>query len=220
VGESGSGKSTLARSILQLIKPTTGTITFGSTVLTGLSGTDLREARSRIGMIFQDPYASLNPRWRIEKIIRHPLEMHHRGSRRARRETARALIEQVGLPFSYRDRLPSQLSGGERQRIAIARALALEPTVLLCDEPTSALDVSVQAQILNLLQQIQRERNVSLLFISHDIAVVRRMSQRIAIMRAGEIVEVGDTARVFASPGHPYTRELISAVPELPRHPH
>src|SRR5262249_51239829 len=189
---------------------------FGATELTALSGTALREARSRIGLISQDPYSALNPRWRVEKIIRHPLETRRRGTRRARRDTARTLLEQVGLPLSYRNRLPSQLSGGERQRVAIARALALEPEVILCDEPTSALDVSVQAQILNLLQQIQRERDVSLLFISHDIAVVRRMSQRVAVMRSGELVEVAATEQLLKSPSHSYTRELVAAVPSLP----
>lgn len=219
VGESGSGKSTLARCILQLIKPNTGSVIFGTTELTALSGNALRRQRTNIGMIFQDPYSSLNPRWRVERIIRHPLEANRVGSRSARREATRTLLDQVGLPLSYKDRLPSQLSGGERQRVAIARALALSPRVILCDEPTSALDVSVQAQILNLLQEIQRDRNVALLFISHNMAVVRRMSHRIAIMCAGEIVEVADTESVFEQPGHDYTKQLISAVPALPARP-
>jgi ABC-type glutathione transport system ATPase component len=216
VGGSGSGKSTLARCILQLVKPTSGSVTFGSTELTALSGAGLRRERARIGMIFQDPYASLNTRWHVEKIIRHPLEVHHVGTRAERRASARRVLDQVGLPSSYRNRIPSQLSGGERQRVAIGRALALEPRVILCDEPTSALDVSVQAQILNLLQEIQHDRHVALLFISHDMAVVRRISQRIAIMHAGELVEVGDVDRVFEHPEHDYTRRLISAVPALP----
>jgi peptide/nickel transport system ATP-binding protein len=216
VGESGSGKSTLARCVLQLVRPTAGRVTFAGTELTLLKGRRLREQRARIGLIQQDPYSSLNPRWSVEKLVRHPLEARGVGSRSDRARAARELIAQVGLAATHARRLPGQLSGGERQRVAIARALALEPRLILCDEPTSALDVSVQAQILNLLMQIQEERGVSYLFISHDMAVVRRISHRVAIMRAGELVEIGAVDAVFEAPQEAYTRQLIEAVPALP----
>jgi peptide/nickel transport system ATP-binding protein len=217
VGESGSGKSTLARCVLQLTKPTSGSVFFNDVNLVGLGGSDLRTARAQLGVVFQDPYTSLNPRWRIDKIIRDPLDAHRIGTRALRARTAAALIEQVRLPQSYGQRLPGQLSGGERQRVAIARALALEPKLIICDEPTSALDVSVQAQILNLLQEIQHSRQLALLFISHNMAVVRRVSHRIAIMRGGELVESGRTRSVFDQPQHEYTQQLLEAIPALPR---
>lgn len=217
VGESGSGKSTLARCLLQLTQPTDGAVFFDGSDLTRLDHRSLRQRRAQMGMVFQDPYASLNPRWRVEKIIRHPLEAHGIGTHASRGRTAASLLEQVRLSQSYAHRLPGQLSGGERQRVAIARALALQPRMILCDEPTSALDVSVQAQILNLLQEIQHDREIAVLFISHNMAVVRRVSHRIAIMRAGQLVETGATARVFANPQHDYTKELLNAIPTLPQ---
>jgi peptide/nickel transport system ATP-binding protein len=217
VGESGSGKSTLARCVLQLIRPTRGAVRFDGADLTRLHGRSLRGIRARIGLISQDPYSALNPRWTVEQIVRHPLTARGVGRRPGRGETVTGLIAQVGLPSSYAERYPAQLSGGERQRVAIARALALDPSILLCDEPTSALDVSVQAQILNLLMEIQSVRQVSQLFISHDMAVVRRMSHRVAIMSRGEIVEVGDVDQVFEHPAHEYSRALLAAVPELPQ---
>jgi peptide/nickel transport system ATP-binding protein len=216
VGESGSGKSTLARCVLQLIRPTRGSVLFGGADLTRLRGRALRTTRARIGLISQDPYSALNPRWSVEQIVRHPLVARGIGTRSGRYKTAASLIEQVGLPASYAHRSPTQLSGGERQRVAIARALSLDPSILLCDEPTSALDVSVQAQILNLLMEIQAVRKVSLLFISHDMAVVRRMSHQVAIMSRGQVVEVGSVDQVFERGQHPYTRALIAAVPTLP----
>jgi peptide/nickel transport system ATP-binding protein len=216
VGESGSGKSTLARCVLQLIRPTRGAVLFDDTDLTRLRGRSLSATRARIGLISQDPYSALNPRWNVEQIVRHPLTARGVGTGGERRAAVTGLIAQVGLPASYASRYPAQLSGGERQRVAIARALALDPSILLCDEPTSALDVSVQAQILNLLMEIQSVRQVSLLFISHDMAVVRRMSHRVAIMSRGEVVEIGDVDQVFEHGAHEYTRALLAAVPELP----
>jgi ABC-type glutathione transport system ATPase component len=216
VGESGSGKSTLARCVLQLTKPTSGSVFFRGANLVGLRQRELRRARAQIGIVFQDPYTSLNPRWRIERIVRDPLDAHRIGTRTSRAQTAAALLEQVRLPQSYAHRLPGQLSGGERQRVAIARALALQPTMIICDEPTSALDVSVQAQILNLLQEIQRDRQLAILFISHNMAVVRRVSHRVAIMRGGRLVESGETDSVFAKPQHEYTQQLLHAIPSLP----
>jgi peptide/nickel transport system ATP-binding protein len=216
VGESGSGKSTLARCVLQLVRPTAGAVLFDGLDLTRLRARSLRAARARIGLISQDPYSSLNPRWSVEQLVRHPLIARRVGGRHVQRRLTAGLIDRVGLPIVYASRYPNQLSGGERQRVAIARALALEPSLILCDEPTSALDVSVQAQILNLLMEIRDTQEVSLLFISHDMAVVRRISDRVAIMSRGQVVEVGDVDDVFERPQHVYTQDLLAAVPHLP----
>jgi peptide/nickel transport system ATP-binding protein len=213
VGESGSGKTTLARCILQLIRPTEGSVIFEGQELTGLSGSRLRAARARLSVVFQDPYSALNPRWSVARIVRDPLDVHGRGGRAERARTVARLLDAVGLPGVYAERLPHELSGGERQRVAIARALALEPSLVVCDEPTSSLDVSVQAQILNLLMRIQEDLAVSFLFISHNLAVVRRISHRVAIMKGGRIVENGPVDQVFESPREEYTRTLLAAVP-------
>jgi peptide/nickel transport system ATP-binding protein len=212
VGESGSGKTTLARCILQLIRPTTGTVLFGDIDLTGLRGGRLRKIRANLGMIFQDPYSSLNSRWSIERIISDPLIVNKIGTKRKRTERVSQLLEEVNLPDFYRTRYPGQLSGGERQRVAIARALSLEPKLIFCDEPTSSLDVSVQAQILNLLQEIQRRLGISFIFISHNMAVVRQISHRVAVMRYGRVVEEGGVDQVFNYPQNEYTQILIKSV--------
>lgn len=212
VGESGSGKTTLVRCILQLIRPTTGNIFFDGVDLTKLRGGDLRAIRANLGMIFQDPYSSLNPRWSIERIISDPLIVNRRGSSKERAKKVSKLLDEVSLPNFYRARYPGQLSGGERQRVAIARALALEPKLIFCDEPTSSLDVSVQAQILNLLQEIQRRLKVSFIVISHNMAIIRQISHRIIVMRYGRVVEQGDVEQVFDHPRDEYTKLLINSV--------
>ncbi len=212
VGESGSGKTTLARCILQLIRPTAGTVLFNDLNLTELRGARLRSIRANLGMIFQDPYSSLNSRWPIERIISDPLIVNRISTKKERIERVRRLLEEVNLPDFYRTRFPGQLSGGERQRVAIARALALEPKLVFCDEPTSSLDVSVQAQILNLLQEIQGRSGVSFIFISHNMAIVRQISDRIAVMRYGRVVEEGDVDQVFSYPKNEYTQVLIESV--------
>jgi len=214
VGESGAGKSTLGRCILGLETIDTGRIRLDDRDL-GRGGRDRRAIRAQIGVIFQDPYSSLNPRWTLEHSVAHPLIVGGR-DRRPARALARQLLDDVGLPKEYARRHPVELSGGERQRVAIARALALEPRIVVCDEPTSALDVSVQAQIVNLLLDVQARTGVAYLFITHDIAVVRAVSDRLVVMRAGRIVEQGPCASVLSSPTDDYTRELIAAVPVPP----
>lgn len=213
VGESGSGKTTLGRAVLGLISASSGSIAIDGQNIRAAPHSTLRAIRRKAQIIFQDPGGSLNPRMRIADIVAEPLEIHRIGDRRNRRLAAVALLERCGMHADTSDRLPHQLSGGQRQRVAIARALALEPSLIVCDEPTSALDVSVQAQILNLLTDLQRERGLAYLFISHDIAVVSHLCARIAVMRAGRIIESGPTDSVLASPADPYTRELLSAVP-------
>ena len=213
VGESGSGKSTLGRCILRLIEPTGGEALFrGRNILT-LPERELREIRRHIQIVFQDPYSSLNPRKRIGSTISEPLDSFHIGSADERRRRVDELLHLVGLDPSFARRYPHQLSGGQRQRVGIAAALALGPSVIVADEPTSALDVSVQAQILNLLSRLQEELRLSLLFISHNLATVEHMSDRIAVIYLGKIVESAPTARIFSAPQHPYTRALIAAVP-------
>ena len=212
VGESGCGKSTLSRAVLQLIKPTGGTVSLDGQELTTLPPERLRPLRQRMQMIFQDPYSSLNGRMTVGDIIAEPLQNYGR-DRTARADTVRQLLKTVGLADYHMNRYPHQFSGGQRQRIGIARALALRPDFVICDEPVSALDVSIQAQILNLLEQLQGEFNLTYLFIAHNLSVVRHISDRVAVMYLGEIVEIAPGEDIFIRPQHPYTRALLSAIP-------
>ena len=213
VGESGSGKSTTGYCILQIIRPTSGTVVFDGHELTELKGEDLRRLRRRMQLVFQDPFASLDPRMTVGDIVGEPLVVHKVGSRQERRARVRELLDVVGFDPGYTNRYPHEFSGGQRQRIGIARALALSPDFIVCDEPVSALDVSIQAQILNLLKDLQQEFGLTYLFIAHDLAVVRAMSDRIAVMNAGRIVELGEAEEVYASPREEYTQALLKAVP-------
>jgi peptide/nickel transport system ATP-binding protein len=214
VGESGCGKSTLGRSLLQLEEPTAGSVHYDGTDLATLSNAEMREYRTDLQYIFQNPFASLNPRLTISDIVGEALDIHGLASGREREERVRELLETVGLQASHAGRYPHEFSGGQRQRIGIARALAVDPEFIVCDEPVSALDVSVQAQILNLLEDLQEEFGLSYLFIAHDLSVVEHIADRIAVMYLGEIVEVGTAEEVFSPPYHPYTRALLSAIPE------
>jgi oligopeptide/dipeptide ABC transporter ATP-binding protein len=213
VGESGCGKSTLGKTIVGLVKPTAGSVKLDGTEIAGASRREMRRHRARLQMIFQDPYASLNPRLRVGRIIEEPLSVHGIGNPRERRDAVVALAERVGLRPEMLSRHPHEFSGGQRQRIGIARALALNPEVIICDEPVSALDVSVQAQVVNLLGDLQRERGLSYLFISHDLSVVQHLAHRVAVMYLGKIVEQAPRASLWARPLHPYTRALLDAVP-------
>ncbi|MCY7998847.1 ABC transporter ATP-binding protein [Bacillus haynesii] len=215
VGESGCGKSTLGKSILRLTEPTSGKVTFLGREMTGLDAKELRNMRRHIQMIFQDPYASLNPRMKIKDILEEPLIVHKLGTKAERREVVRSMLEIVGLEASYGDRYAHQFSGGQRQRIGIAKALITKPKLIIADEPVSALDVSVQAQILNLLSDLQEAFNLTFLFISHDLAVVRYISDRVAVMYFGKIVEMADADALFREPKHPYTETLLAAVPVI-----
>ncbi len=214
VGESGCGKSTTGRAILQLYKPTAGSVDFDGTELTQLKGNDLRRMRRRMQMIFQDPYASLNPRMSVGAIIGEPLQIHGlaRGGR-ARRERIQDLMRVVGLNPYYANRYPHEFSGGQRQRIGIARALAVEPDFIVADEPVSALDVSIQAQIINLLEDLQSQFGLTYLFIAHDLSVVRHISNRVGVMYLGKMMELADRNELYDNPLHPYTKALLSAVP-------
>ena len=213
VGESGCGKSTTGRAILQLYKPTSGSVKFEGTELTTLGGEQMRKMRRRMQMIFQDPYASLNPRMTVGNIIGEPLEVHHLAAGKAKTERVQELLKVVGLNPYFTNRYPHEFSGGQRQRIGIARALAVEPDFIVCDEPISALDVSIQAQVLNLLTDLRKRLGLTYLFVAHDLSVVKHISDRVAVMYLGKVVEIGPPDQLYASPGHPYTRALLSAVP-------
>ncbi|HYY32286.1 MAG TPA: ATP-binding cassette domain-containing protein [Gaiellaceae bacterium] len=213
VGESGSGKSTTGYCILQLLKPTSGSIRFMGKELTEIGREELRRMRREMQIVFQDPYASLDPRMTVGNIVSEPLEVHGIGTRRSRQETVRRLLDIVGFNPNFTNRYPHEFSGGQRQRIGIARALALNPKLIVCDEPVSALDVSIQAQILNLLKDLQRDFGLTYLFISHDLAVVRTMSDRIAVMNQGKLVEIGRADQVYTNPKDEYTKALFTAVP-------
>jgi oligopeptide/dipeptide ABC transporter ATP-binding protein len=213
VGESGCGKTTVGRAILRLIEPTAGAIRLEGRDITGLGKTELRPYRQAMQIIFQDPFSSLNPRMRAGDIVGEPLKVHGNGSRRERRERVAELFQRVGLRPAQMDNFPHQFSGGQRQRIGVARALALSPKLIIGDEPVSALDVSIQAQVINLLTDLQRDMKLSYLFISHNLAVVEHISHRIAVMYLGRIVEYTDKATLFTRPLHPYTEALLAAVP-------
>ncbi|QCL95962.1 ABC transporter ATP-binding protein [Agrobacterium tumefaciens] len=217
VGESGCGKSSLGKSLMRLVEPSSGRITFKGADVTAMTPSQLRGIRRRIQMIFQDPFASLNPRQTVRTILTGPLKVHGIGDRARQREIVEAIVAQVGLPADSLDRYPHEFSGGQRQRIGIARALVLEPELVVCDEPVSALDLSIQAQILNLLVEMKKRLSLSYLFVSHDLSVVRYFSDRVLVMYLGKIVESAPTSELWASPKHPYTRALLAAVPDPAR---
>jgi oligopeptide transport system ATP-binding protein len=213
VGESGCGKSTLGRTVIRLLEPTAGTVRFKGADITHVRGRKLRALRREMAMIFQDPYASLDPRQTVGDIIGEPIDVHRLAKGKERQERIRELLRVVGMNPRYADRYPHEFSGGQRQRIGIARALAVEPTFIVCDEPISALDVSIQAQIINLLENLQSKFNLTYLFIAHDLSVVKHISNRIAVMYLGKIMEVAPSAQLYRRPRHPYTGSLMSAIP-------
>jgi peptide/nickel transport system ATP-binding protein len=213
VGESGSGKTTTGRCILRLVEPSSGDVIFDGRDVLALSRRDLRRARRDMQIVFQDPYSSLNPRMRVGDIVEEPLIIHELGSRAERQARVRQLLTLVGLDPGHLRRYPREFSGGQRQRIGLARALALNPSLIIADEPVSALDVSVQAQVVNLLMDLQQQLGLTYLFIAHDLRLVEHICRRVAVMYLGRIVEMGDTVKLFAAPQHPYTRALLSAIP-------
>ena len=213
VGESGCGKSTLGRTILRIYEPTKGEIVFEGEDISWLSRKKMLPYRQKLQMIFQDPYASLNPRFTVGEIIEEPMVIHHMYDEKKRKERVQELLETVGLKPDHIRRYPHEFSGGQRQRIGIARTLALEPDFIVCDEPISALDVSIQAQVINLLEQLQRERGLTYLFIAHDLSMVKHISDRIGVMYLGSLVELADSEELFENPMHPYTKALLSAIP-------
>lgn len=215
VGESGCGKSTFGRTLIRLYEPTAGGLKFHGKDFLKLSGSELRQQRKNIQMIFQDPYASLDPRMTVGQIIRQPMDIHDVGSNDERNARVLELIELVGLRKSHVNRYPHEFSGGQRQRICIARAIALNPELIICDEPVSALDVSIQAQILNLLKDLQVKLGLTYVFISHDLSVIEHVCNRIAVMYLGKIVEIADRDELFKNPKHPYTQALIGAIPRV-----
>ena len=213
VGESGCGKSTLGRTLVKIYEPTEGKIEFMGKDITKLNGSEMQDFRRNVQMIFQDPYASLNPRMTVGEIIREPMEIHNIGPPKERDEKVASLLETVGLKPDHVRRYPHEFSGGQRQRIYIARTLALDPKFIVCDEPISALDVSIQAQIINLLERIQRERGISYLFIAHDLGAVKHISNRIGAMYLGSLVEIGSSDDLYHHPLHPYTQALLASIP-------
>ncbi|MGE0724590.1 MAG: ABC transporter ATP-binding protein, partial [Alphaproteobacteria bacterium] len=213
VGESGCGKTTTGRLVLQLVPPTEGSVTFAGTELVGLEPDRLRPLRRDMQIIFQDPFGSLDPRMTVAELLAEPLAIHGIGDRRSRRRTVSELLAKVGLPEAHAQRYAHEFSGGQRQRIGIARALALGPKFIVCDEPVSALDVSIQAQIINLLEDLQRDLGLAYLFIAHDLGVVKHVADRVAVMYLGKIVELAPKRRLYAAPRHPYTQALLAAVP-------
>ncbi|HEY0124510.1 MAG TPA: oligopeptide/dipeptide ABC transporter ATP-binding protein [Rhizobium sp.] len=217
VGESGCGKSTLGKSLMRLVNPSSGRVTFKGRDVSAMSAKELRSIRRNIQMIFQDPFASLNPRQTIRAILTAPLAVHGVGDRRRRDQIAASMVEHVGLPPDALDRYPHEFSGGQRQRIGIARALILQPELVICDEPVSALDLSIQAQILNLLVEMKTELSLSYLFISHDLSVVRYFADRVLVMYLGRIVESASTSALWTGAKHPYTQALLAAVPDPSR---
>jgi oligopeptide/dipeptide ABC transporter ATP-binding protein len=215
VGESGSGKSTLGRIMLRLIEPTSGQITFNNQNLMQVKPKELRDLRSKMQMIFQDPMASLDPRMSVRELIKEPLDIHNIGSKTERNKAVEEIAEKVGIAKSALEKFPHEFSGGQRQRISIARAVINKPDLIVADEPVSALDVSIQAQILNLLKELRNEMNLSFIFISHDLSVVKYFCDEVAVMYLGNIVEYAPTTELFAAPKHPYTQALISAIPQI-----